>query len=151
MKILFVSTLNLATNPRFVKEIKLALTNGFSAEVICFEFDNWSYDFNRQLVGELSGAKFHIIPAGRKPFLPWAASVVWEKFYRLTGALIPLPPALRSKGISRRSGLLVKEIKKLNKLWKIPFIIVTHDLAEAKKLSDEIIFLENGKRVLKSF
>ena len=46
---------------------------------------------------------------------------------------------------------IVKEIKKLNKLWKIPFIIVTHDLAEAKKLSDEIIFLENGKRVLKSF
>ena len=113
MKILFVSTLNLATNPRFVKEIKLALTNGFSAEVICFEFDNWSYDFNRQLVGELSGAKFHIIPAGRKPFLPWAASVFWEKFYRFAGALIPLPPALRSKGISRRSGLLVKEIKKL--------------------------------------
>ncbi len=44
-----------------------------------------------------------------------------------------------------------KEIKKLNKLWKIPFIIVTHDLMEAENLSDEIIFLENGKRVLRSF
>lgn len=52
---------------------------------------------------------------------------------------------------SYNRGEIVKEIKKLNELWKIPFIIVTHDLTDAEKLSDEIVFIENGKRILKTF
>jgi glycosyltransferase involved in cell wall biosynthesis len=113
MKILFISSLNLATNPRFVKEIKLALANGFSADVICFEFNNWSNAFNQQIKKDIGHANIYSIPAGRKPFLPWAISVFWEKCYRLAGFLFPMPLSLQSKGVSRRSGLLVKQIKKL--------------------------------------
>ncbi|NMD29667.1 MAG: hypothetical protein GYA79_08130, partial [Bacteroidetes bacterium] len=77
MKILFISSLNLATNPRFVKEIKLALANGFSADVICFEFNNWSNAFNQQIKKDIGHANIYSIPAGRKPFLPSAVSVFW--------------------------------------------------------------------------
>ena len=36
------------------------------------------------------------------------------------------------------------ELKRLHETWKIPFIIVTHDMQEAEKLGDTIIFLESG-------
>ena len=37
------------------------------------------------------------------------------------------------------------ELMRLHELWKIPFIIVTHDKEEAEKLGDRILFLEQGK------
>ena len=37
------------------------------------------------------------------------------------------------------------ELMRLHELWKIPFIIVTHDQEEADKLGDRILFLEHGK------
>ena len=37
------------------------------------------------------------------------------------------------------------ELMRLHELWKIPFIIVTHDREEAEKLGDRILFLEQGK------
>ncbi|HWQ61316.1 MAG TPA: ATP-binding cassette domain-containing protein [Negativicutes bacterium] len=39
---------------------------------------------------------------------------------------------------------LQAELKRIHDLWRIPFILVTHDLAEAKALGDEIMFLERG-------
>ena len=113
MKLLFISTLNLATNPRFFKEIRLALDHGLNVDVICFEFDNWSYQFNQELKEQIAGANLYVIPAGRKPFLPWAKSVGLEKLYRYGANFLNLPLALKSKGISRRSGLLVKAINHL--------------------------------------
>ncbi len=113
MRILFISTLNLATNPRFFKEIQLALDNGNEVEVICFEFDNWSHGFNQELKKRLEGARLNIIPAGRKPFLPWIISVCKEQFWRKLSHYLSLPIALQSKAVSRRSGLLVKLIKTL--------------------------------------
>ncbi|MCG7345219.1 ATP-binding cassette domain-containing protein [Sporosarcina sp. ACRSL] len=37
------------------------------------------------------------------------------------------------------------ELLRLHVIWKIPFIIVTHDMEEAEKLGDRILFLEQGK------
>lgn len=39
------------------------------------------------------------------------------------------------------------ELLRLHKMWKIPFIIVTHDMEEAEKLGDHILFLDQGKIV----
>ena len=36
------------------------------------------------------------------------------------------------------------ELQRLHEMWRIPFIIVTHDMQEAEKLGDKIIFLESG-------
>ncbi|RJE47558.1 MULTISPECIES: ATP-binding cassette domain-containing protein [unclassified Dehalobacter] len=43
-----------------------------------------------------------------------------------------------------RSGLQ-QELKKIQKQWKIPFVLVTHDLAEAELLGDQIIRIDKGK------
>lgn len=110
MKILFLTTHNLATNPRIVKEIELALANGFSAELVCFEFDNWSKQLNEELKARLSKVKIHTIKAGRKPLLPWMFNVFTEKVYRLLGKVIPLPLAALSQALSRRNKMLVKAL-----------------------------------------
>lgn len=39
------------------------------------------------------------------------------------------------------------ELLRLHDLWKIPFLIVTHDREEARKLGDRIIFMESGQLV----
>jgi len=36
------------------------------------------------------------------------------------------------------------ELLRLHEIWRIPFIIVTHDMNEAEKLGDEILYLEKG-------
>lgn len=40
---------------------------------------------------------------------------------------------------------LQDELKDLQKIWQIPFILVTHDIEEAKKMGHRIIFLDQGR------
>lgn len=42
---------------------------------------------------------------------------------------------------------LQEELKKMQAVWNIPFILVTHDPEEAKSLGDQILFLDRGKQV----
>jgi molybdate transport system ATP-binding protein len=42
---------------------------------------------------------------------------------------------------------LQAELKRIHKLWKIPFILVTHDSDEANALGDNVLFLEQGRQV----
>lgn len=42
---------------------------------------------------------------------------------------------------------LQAELKRLQQLWNIPFILVTHDREEADKLGDKVLFLEKGRQV----
>ena len=43
---------------------------------------------------------------------------------------------------------LQQELKSMQELWKIPFILVTHDLEEAKLMGDHILYMENGGQVI---
>ncbi|AHF10963.1 MULTISPECIES: ATP-binding cassette domain-containing protein [Dehalobacter] len=45
-----------------------------------------------------------------------------------------------------RSGLQ-QELKKIQSQWKIPFVLVTHDLAEAELLGDQIIRIDRGQSI----
>ena len=47
--LLFVSTSNLATNPRLVKEIELALAKGYRVTAVVCRYANWSSDLHEQL------------------------------------------------------------------------------------------------------
>lgn len=112
-KILFLSTHNLTTNPRLVKEINLALKNKYQAEIICFEFRNWSYKINQQIKNELelAGATIQIIEAGRKPFFNWLIAGITEKIARLFSYFLPLSNSLLANAVSRRSCLLISRLQ----------------------------------------
>lgn len=85
--ILFVTTHNLATNPRIVKEIRLALSHQFKVKLLAFSFDGWSKPLNKQLLAELeSQMEYHEISATRSPFIPWLQSTLafmYSKFILL--------------------------------------------------------------------
>lgn len=112
--ILFITTLNLASNPRVVKEIKLALLNSYSVEVICFEFENWSKGLNEKLKIQFENVKIITIPAGRNPFFSWITSVIVESVFRFFGKYISLPIPLLSQAVSRRSNLILKALKQVS-------------------------------------
>lgn len=42
---------------------------------------------------------------------------------------------------------LQAELKNIQKIWGIPFILVTHDLVEARALGDQFLFLEKGRQI----
>jgi len=46
---------------------------------------------------------------------------------------------------TRRS--LQKELKELQRIWQIPFVLVTHSRKEMSTLADEVLFIERGKCV----
>lgn len=82
-------------------------------EVVCFEFDNWSYQFNQQIKEEFNKATLHIIHGGRKPFIPWAVSVFLESALRLLGRMIPLHGWMLSQAVTRRTILLMRKIERI--------------------------------------
>jgi hypothetical protein len=114
LKVLFLTTHNLATNPRVLKEIRLALSAGYSVELICFEFDNWSKGLNDKLKIHLENVKIITIPAGRTPFFYWITSVIGESVFRFLGKFISLPIPLLSQAVSRRSNLILMALKKVS-------------------------------------
>ncbi|MDF2501636.1 MAG: potA 1 [Anaerosporomusa subterranea] len=42
---------------------------------------------------------------------------------------------------------LQAELRTMQSIWKIPFILVTHDPEEAKALGDQFLFIEKGRQV----
>lgn len=120
MKILFLTTNSLATNPRLYKEILLAKQSGFLPKVICFEFNNWSKEINEALITKLNGVEVISIPAGRSPYFIWFRSVVTETVFRIMGKFISLPLPALSQAVSRRSNLIIETLDKVSKAdWVI--------------------------------
>ena len=112
--ILFLTTLNLASNPRLVKEMDLALKCGYAVSVICFEFNNWSKKNNDALLSKYPTVNFFIVPAGRKPLVPWLVNGLKEKLYRVLSIIFPLGIRQISQTVSRRSDILIKKINEID-------------------------------------
>lgn len=112
-RILFLTTLNLATNPRLVKEIRLAVELKLAVTVICFKFNNWSNEINEGLVATCKDINIIQIDAERSSFFSWLFSGVSEKSCRTLSKWISLPMSWHSTAITRRSQLLTKALKKV--------------------------------------
>lgn len=104
----------MATNPRLVKEIDLALSLSFKVEVICFIFRNWSYGINKEILERLQkqGVKFHLIEAGKEDFFDWIISVAAEKINYFLSYFFRSERVL-ANAVSRRNYLLLKEAKEI--------------------------------------
>ena len=114
---MFITTHNLATNPRLVKELQLALSLNYKVSVICFEFDNWSKQLNEEIKSRFNDIEFYCIDAGRKNIFNWFSSVAEEKIYRFLGKYFSLSDARLSQAISRRSNLIINKINNINYVY----------------------------------
>ena len=125
MRILFLSTHNLATNPRLVKEIELALLNDHTVSVICFEFNNWSKPLNDEIKKRLvPHIKYVGIPGNRKPFGRWFMSTLLFSLSKVVLIFFPGNVFQLSLRSNKRSWLLLKELKKMNDKFNL---VVAHN------------------------
>lgn len=111
-KILFITSTNLAANPRLVKELRLAVDNGFACTVLQFSLGNWSDAATKALMNEFNKVRFVQLSALRKPFFPWLLSTLLERLF----SLIPyslLTTRMLSIAVSKRTFLLLRQIPKL--------------------------------------
>ncbi|MCO6498737.1 MAG: hypothetical protein J5I50_13885 [Chitinophagaceae bacterium] len=118
MHLLFITTHNLGTNPRIVKEVQLAVNEGYEVTLICFTFNNWSRMNHEEIKKTLKNKITLIeIPGNRKPFLPWLMSTVVFEGARLLLNILPDNSALLSWACNKRSWLLNEHLKRLNKKY----------------------------------
>lgn len=125
MQILFVSTHNFATNPRLVKEIILALNQGYKVAVVCCEFDNWSKQINETIVQSLQQQiQYFPVSGNRKPFMPWLLSSCWYQLAKLSLLVFPKNSFLLSVKSNKRSWLLMQQLKRMN---LHPQLVIAHN------------------------
>lgn len=111
-RILFLTSTNLAANPRLVKELRLASEKGFSCTVIQFILGNWSDEMTRQMQMSFKNVEFVHVSALRKPFLPWFVSSVLSAVYSMLPVSM-LSAKMLSIATGKRSWLILRTLRKL--------------------------------------
>lgn len=114
--ILFITSTNLAANPRLVKELRLATTAGYATTVVQFRMGNWNDALTIQLQQEFLHTEFITLSALRSPFVPWLYSSLLQKLYNLLPVSF-LSTKMLSVVTGKRSWLLLREIKKMRKSY----------------------------------
>jgi glycosyltransferase involved in cell wall biosynthesis len=115
-KILFITTSNLATNPRLVKEIELANSLNFNCTVIQFKLGNWSDAMTDGIKLNFKNTNFIELNATRNPFLPWLFSSLIEMGFNLIYFEF-FGLRLTSYSLNKRSILLNLKLNKNNKKY----------------------------------
>jgi molybdate transport system ATP-binding protein len=88
-------------------------------------------------IGHLTAKYPHQISGGEKQRVALARALATEPAVLLLDE--PLSALDREARLECQDELL-----RIHKMWKIPFIIVTHDMDEAEKLGDTLLFLKKG-------
>ncbi|WP_243349649.1 hypothetical protein [Parabacteroides sp. FAFU027] len=142
-KLLFITTANLTTNPRLLKEVKAASPYN-QCEVICFKLCNWSDTFEEGHIASLSNIKVHYISAGRKPFFLWLFSTLTERVAQRIYPVLQSNLFLTSIASNKRTWLLLNAVKHIKDK---PDLIIAHNLGAlypayrlAKELNTKFTF-----------
>lgn len=122
--ILFLTSNNLSTNPRCVKEIELALSQGYRVTLVAFEFLNWSPENEDAIRKRLPGVEYHYISVDRKKIADWFFSAVTTVLCRLICRIYKRDPALNSFAFDRRSWLALRFLKRT---MILPDLIIAHN------------------------
>ncbi|MBP2651873.1 MAG: potA 1 [Firmicutes bacterium] len=101
-----------------------------------------SYDKLVELlkIGHLANRAIHQLSGGEKQRVALARALIAQpKILLLDEPLSALDCDTRLE--------LRSELKKMQAISKIPFILVTHDLEEARSMGDQVLFIERGLQV----
>jgi len=112
-KVLFITSTNLAANPRLLKELRLMLEQEYVATVILFQLGNQIEKRDKELRTSFHEVRFIQLSALRTPIIPWLWSSLLEKSVRLLPVAL-LQYGMLSGAVSKRSYLLLQALKKLN-------------------------------------
>lgn len=123
--ILFITTTNLSTNPRLLKEIMLAGKNGFEVSFIAFTLDNWSDATDKIHVQNLDGVKAIYLSATKKSLLNWLLSTLVWKACHWVGILFPNLLLPNAWAHNKRSYLISRSLKKNKSRYDL---VISHNL-----------------------
>jgi len=126
--ILFISTVNLTTNPRILKEIMLASSLEYEITFLGFWLGNWSDELDKELQQKLPDVQFKYLQATRKPFMPWLKSTVIERSARLVSKIFTTGLKLNAFASSKRSVLLLQYLRNISAGNKKFDLVVAHTL-----------------------
>lgn len=115
-RMLFITSTNLAANPRLVKELRLAIDAGYHTTVVQFTVGNWSDGLTKALQQQYPQTIFISLSAMRSPFLPWLWSSLLQKFYSLLPVSF-LTTEMLSVVTGKRSWLLLQGVKKTSESY----------------------------------
>ncbi|WP_018610982.1 hypothetical protein [Segetibacter koreensis] len=121
--ILFITSTNLASNPRCRKEINLALASNYKVTYIAFDLPNWTKEKEKHIQNDLAGVEKIYVSAGREKLINWVISTSLEVFLRKVYKCISAT-SLVSYAISRRSLQLIWALKKLKVK---PDLVIVHN------------------------
>lgn len=145
-KILFLTTSNLATNPRLFKELRIAGEN-YETLAVCFKIGGWSDVVDDEILKTEGNLNVTYLSALRKPYLLWFTSSlihtvtgkIWSRFNQNV--------ALTAFSSNKRSFLLWKYLRSNLKSFNDFDFIVAHNLGAlfpayyaSKKLNIPFIF-----------
>jgi hypothetical protein len=112
--ILFISTHNLATNPRMVKEIDLALVEGYRVSLVCFEFNNWSKEINNSIKTKYTDRiAYHAIQGDRGNYLQWLFISLISRIASMLSAVFSSSLLLSSFVVNKNSLLILRKLRGL--------------------------------------
>lgn len=112
MHILFLTTNNLPTNPRLLKEVDLALSEN-KVTVILFKLGNWSDQLNKNEMAIRPQVNFIQLDATRSKSLSWLFWGLLEKLVRYIYPLFKNSLFINALTHSRRSLQLLNALKKV--------------------------------------
>jgi hypothetical protein len=107
---LFLTTSNLTTNPRLLKEVKLVSSSGNKATVLLFHLQNWSLHFEDELSSTYANIKIITLHCGREKYFDW----IIASFLQFILGLLPyrkLNSKLLAYSFSKQSYILVQALK----------------------------------------
>ena len=122
-KILFLTTANLPTNPRLLKEVDL-LSKIHAITVVLFRLGNWSDAQNEEMMHNRSHIRFEVLDVTRSHFLYWLKWALDEKAGRLWFRFFPSSLFGAALGLSRRSVMMAELLERMEK----PDLIIAHNL-----------------------
>lgn len=114
LKIIFLTSVNLASNPRCRKEIELALAAGHKVSVVAFEMDNWTREKEKQIREQFKEVAFYYLSATRSDLWLWFKSTAIEKISRGLYKLGIRTTGIIASGVSRRSVLIQALLRSQN-------------------------------------
>jgi hypothetical protein len=123
-EILFLTSTNLACNPRCLKEVRLLASADVRVTVVAFQLHNWTTEKEKELNNELKTVRFHYLDAGRHPLLPWLYASFLEKICRVIRKLVPANVRIGAIALHKRSWSMLQWVKQNKKKYHL---VIAHN------------------------
>ena len=123
-KVLFITTANLSSNPRLLKEIKLSGALGYQASFVGFYLGGWSDEIDASIVKDIPARGIYL-SALREPIWPWIKSSVIHKVCQCIWPLFKRNLLITAYARDKRSHLLHKYLKRINEKYDL---LIGHNL-----------------------